>query len=458
MPVPSSVVDAFIEAGSVPIGAAHASGSLDEAERIRRSTPDVPRASVYAAAVAGDDVALRQWVASDASLATAAGGPRNWAPLVYLCFSRYLRLDPTRGHGFVRAAAALLDAGADAQGGFFDASYSHRPEWECVLYGAAGVAHHEGVTRALLAHGADPNDVEVTYHVGESGDLGPVQALLDTGQLTPDSLAVMLVRKHDWHHLEGVRLLLAHGADPNHMTGWGVTPLHQAVRRDNASAIVELLLAHGADPGVPLAGPMAPAGGRTPDTALTLAAWRGRADLLALFGAAGARIDDGNHRALVAACARGDASHARALAAAQPEQMAELVSNAGEVLSVFAGNGAADGIRCLAGLGLPVAAVWPGGDGYFEVARYSTPLHVGAWRARHGAVTALIELGAPVDAVDGAGRTPLELAIRACVASHWQASRRPDSIAALLDAGADASRITLPTGYDEADRLIAAKR
>jgi hypothetical protein len=44
------------------------------------------------------------------------------------------------------------------------------------------------------------------------------------------------------------------------------------------------------------------------------------------------------------------------------------------------------------------------------------------------------------------------------VASHWQAGRNPDSIATLLDAGADTARVTLPTGYDEADRLIAARR
>jgi ankyrin repeat protein len=268
----------------------------------------------------------------------------------------------------------------------------------------------------------------------------------------------MLVRKHDVHHHDGVRLLLAHGADPNFMTGWGITPLQQAVRRDNAAVIVEALLAHGADPRVPVAPPMPVPPGRSPDTALALAAWRGRADLLALFEAAGTTIGDDDPRALVAACARGDAERVRSLAAAHPDQASELTANAGEVLCLFAGNDNVAGIRCLAGLGLPVAAVWPGGDGYFEVPRTSMPLHVAAWRAKHGAVRALVDLGARLDVTDGAGRTPLALAVRACVASHWQAGRNPDSIATLLDAGADTARITLPTGYDEADRLIAARR
>jgi hypothetical protein len=454
----SATVDAFIEAASVPIGTAHASGSLAEAERIRLASPDVVRASIHAAAVAGDDVAVAEWVRTDRALAIAVGGPRRWPPLVYLCFSRYVRLDATRGDGFVRAARVLLEAGADANGGFFDSSYSHRPEWECVLYGAAGIAHHEGLTRLLLAHGADPNDGEVTYHAGESYDLGPVRALLETGRLTADSLAVLLVRKHDWHDLEGVRLLLAHGADPNRMTGWGVTPLHQAVRRDNATAIVEALLAHGADPSLPLGPPLAPVAAGAPADALGLGAWRGRADLLALFETAGTGVTDNGPQALVAACARGDVPAARRLATELPAQRDYLDAHAGEVLSVFAGNGNADGVRCLLALGLPVDAVWPRGDGYFEIAPGSTALHVAAWRAQHAVVPALLESGASVNVVDARGRTPLALAVRACVASHWRARRRPDSIAALLAAGADPSVIALPTGYDDADALIAPRR
>ena len=75
-----------------------------------------------------------------------------------------------------------------------------------------------------------------------------IAALVESGRLTADSLATMLLRKHDWHDEPGVRYLLTHGADPNGQTVWGITPLHQAVRRDNAATIVEALLAHGADP------------------------------------------------------------------------------------------------------------------------------------------------------------------------------------------------------------------
>ena len=452
----ASQVDAFIEAASVPVGTAHASGTLADAERMRQADPDIVRASIYAASVAGDEGAVRAWLERDASLATTTGGPRDWAPLVYLCFSKYLRPDSPRADGFVGAARALLAAGADANGGFFDAGYSDRPEWECVLYGAAGIAHHEGVTRVLLEHGADPNDGEVTYHAGETYDPGAVRALLQTGRLTPDSLAVLLVRKADFHDLDGVEMLLDHGANPNAMTGWGITPLHQSVRRDNAPAIVEAMLARGADPRVALQRPLWTDGVDAPQDAMTVAAWRGRADLLSLFERAGSRIDDDQPQALVAACARGDAKQATRLASERPSQLATLQRRAGEVLSIFAGNGNSEGLRCLLALGLPVAAVWPEGDGYFGIARQTTALHVAAWRAQHDAVRTLVAVGAPVDVTDGAGRSPLAEAVRACVASYWRERRRPESIAALLDAGADPFAVSIPTGYDEADRLIGA--
>ena len=442
-------VHAFIEAASVPIGAAHASGGLEQAEAIRAAQPEVTRASLHAAAVIGDAEGVRDWLARDATLATTAGGPRQWDPLTVLCFSRYLRLDRTRADDFLRAARLLLDAGASASSGFFDSSYSGKPEWESVLYGAAGIAHDAALARLLLAHGADPNDVEVVYHSPESYDLGPIEALVEHGRLTPDSLVIMLVRKHDWHDLEGVRYLLAHGADPNRMSIFGVTALHHAVRRDNHLAIVELLMAHDANPRLPMRHPHGAA-----VNAIDLAAWRGRGDLLALFASSGYTLDADSRLGLVAACASGEHGNAPT-PAASPTLLDELGANAGELLGVFAGNGNVDGLRCLLGHGLPVNARWPGGDGYFGVPRDSTALHVAAWRARHDAVRFLIANGADVDAQDGAGQTPLQLAVRACVDSYWRDRRAPDSIEALLQAGANPHAVSLPTGYDEADRLLA---
>ena len=131
------------------------SGSLDPAQAVLSAYPEVARSGIHAAALLGDDEAVRRFLASDPLQATAPGGPRGWDPLTCLCFSKFLRLDPPRSPAFLRAAQALLDAGASAATGFFAQTHQPNPEFESALYGAAGVAHHAGLTRLLLDRGAD---------------------------------------------------------------------------------------------------------------------------------------------------------------------------------------------------------------------------------------------------------------------------------------------------------------
>jgi Ankyrin repeats (3 copies) len=111
-------------------------------------------------------------------------------------------------------------------------------------------------------------------------------------------------------------------------------------------------------------------------------------------------------------------------------------------------------VRHLLDLGVGVRALFEEGDGYFDVANGSTALHVAAWRARHATVRLLIGRGAPLEALDGKGRTPLALAVRACVDSYWQAGRSPESVQALLQAGASVKGVQFPSGYAEVDELL----
>src|SRR6202011_2017114 len=139
------------------------------------------------------------------------------------------------------------------------------------LYGAAGVAHHAGMTRLLLERGAEPNDEETPYHAPEGYDNAALEVLVESGKLNADSLATMLLRKADWHDYDGIRYLLEHGADPNRMTRWGYSALHQALRRDNDLPHIEMMLDHGADPA------LATGDGTS---AVSIAVRRGRGDVL----------------------------------------------------------------------------------------------------------------------------------------------------------------------------------
>ena len=424
-------------------------GTLERSVAILAAHPEVAAANVHVAAILGDNTTVRRFIAVDPSSAVAKGGPLGWDPLTCLCFSKYLRLEPHRSPAFLDAAMALLDAGASASTGFFSKENEAAPDWESALYGAAGVAHHAELTRLLLERGANPNDGEVTYHSPESFGLGVIEALVGSGTLTADSLATMLLRKADWHHHEGITFLLAHGANPNHMTLWGLTALHQAIRRDNALRNIEALLNHGADPAV------ASTGGKS---SVALAARRGRRDVLELFHQRSIRTELQGVERLIAACARSNDAGVRTITNAEPNLVRELAAEGGQLLAEFAGNDNAEGVGLLLDLGVPVDARFAEGDGYWEVATDSTALHVAAWRASHATVKLLIGRGASVDARDGKDRTPLALAVRACVDSYWTELRKPDSVAALLDTGASADDVLFPSGYAEVDKLLARRR
>ena len=438
-------VSAFIEAASVPLdGSGHASGTLDQARAILAAHPEVASADMYVAAVLGDEAAVRRFVEQDPASATVKGGPYGWDALTYVCFSRFLRLDLARSDAFMRTARVLLDADANANTGFFEKNHQPAPEFESAIYGAAGIAHHPELTKLLLESGADPNDNETPYHVIETYDNRAMEVLVESGKLTADSMSTLLLRKHDWHDYDGIKYLLEHGAGENRITGWKRTAFFQAVQRDNAIEILELSLDHGADPTI----------GSETRSAAAGAARRGRGDALDLFAKRGIRVAFTGVDRLIAACARSDEALIRLIAAQEPQVVRALIAEGGQLLAEFAGNGNTDGVRQLLDLGVDVNVRHAEGDPYFGVARDSTALHAAAWRARPATVKLLLERGAAVDPKDARGQTPLVLAVRACVASYWTERRTPESVAALLAAGASTADVPFPSGYAEVDERL----
>lgn len=441
-------VAAFIELACVPRNASHDSGTVEHAEIILARYPKVAGSNIYTAAILADEAAVRGFLAGDPKSATQTGGPHGWDALTYLCFSRYLRLERTRSDDFVRTARLLLDAGASANTGWYEMiDHPHsRPTFESALYGAAGVARHPELTRLLLERGADPNDEETPYHVPEGYDNTVVNILLESGRLNRVSLTTMLLRKADWHDEKGILLLLDYGVDPNAMTKFGVNAFHHAMRRDNSLRSIERLLDHGADPALLNA--------RDGKSATAMAARRGRGDVLALLEQQGLTLDLHGVDRLIAACARGDREAIEQIPAHDFHLVPQLIAEGGTLLAEFSGNGNVAGLRCLLDLGISAAAVFEAGDSYFEIAKDSTALHVAAWRGWPAAVKELIARGAAVNALDAKGRSALVLAVKACVDSYWKDRRSPDSVRALLEAGASTSGVEMPSGYDEVDELV----
>jgi ankyrin repeat protein len=443
-------VNTFIEVACVDRHGWHGSGTLEHAEMIRSRYPEVSTANIYSASVLGDAATVRTFLARDPSLANAKGGPHGWDALTYLCFSRYLRIDKARSGSLVETARVLLEGGANANTGWTEyIDTPPRPVHEAAVYGAAGLAQHAGLTRLLLEYGADPNDEETPYHVAETYDNTVLQVLLDSKRFSEASLATVAARKCDWHDDHGLNLVLDHGVSPNYRTIWKFTPFQQSIRRDNGLVMIEALLDHGADPVL-----SNEVDGRN---AFQMAAWHGRGDILATLERRGFEIRLAGLDALVAACASAHLEEVRFRASQNPELLTQLLAVGGTLLAHFAGANNDAGVRCLLALGVSSEALWPHGDGYWELAPGSTALHVAAWRANHEVVKTLIAAGAPVNASDARGRTALQLAVRACIDSYWKYRRKPDSVAALLAAGARIDSIDLPTGYSAIDELLVAQ-
>ena len=439
----------FLIAATVPTdGSSHCSGTLDAAQAILAREPHAAEENVFTAAALGDEAGVRRFLAADAKNATATGGPHGWDALTYLCFSRYLRLQAAKSDAFVRTARALLEAGANANTGWRQIYvYAEGPkeEYEHVMYGASAIARNADLTRLLLEFGADVNDGETAYHASEGYDNTVLEILLRSGKFKAIAMTTILLRKADWHDDQGMKLALSYGADPNSMGHWGFSGMHHSVKRDNGIEMVAMLLDRGGD---------ATLKNKFGFTVADLAARRGRADVLKLFAERG--IDaklEGAHR-LEAACVMADDPEIQSLLAGKPELRSELVSLGGTLLAQFAGNGNVEGMKRLMELGVKPDALYEG-DGYFEIAKDSTALHVAAWRGQPEAVKLLIERGAPVNAVDGAGRTALQLAVRACVDSYWKRRRTPEWIEPLLKAGATTDGIAIPCGYPDADALLS---
>jgi ankyrin repeat protein len=257
-----------------------------------------------------------------------------------------------------------------------DAAHGPAPQLESALYGAAGVAFCAPLTALLLEHGADPNDDEVPYHAAEEYAHDVVEALLAAPTpLSRDSLASLLLRKADWHDLDGVQQLVQHGVDPNHTGRWPHSALVHAVKRDNALAIIEALFDAGADSAQAFNGV----------SAVSLAAWHGRTDVLQLFAERGVELPRDGVDGVAVDVAFGDAMGVRARLADDGDLRAAFMRRLPEFMCRCAGNGSLAPLSVLLQLAPAPDVRWAEGDGYWQIPPNSSALEVAMIRQQRGA-------------------------------------------------------------------------
>lgn len=138
------------------------------ADRLLREHPELSGYDFCTAVICGDVEEVRRRLDEDPSLANAAGGPRGWTPLLYLCTARL----PSRlevAENAVAIAGLLLDRGADPNvyypGGNETIHYTvlasviGRGEEQAPLHPRA-----RELAALLLDRGAEPYDVQLFYN------------------------------------------------------------------------------------------------------------------------------------------------------------------------------------------------------------------------------------------------------------------------------------------------------
>lgn len=427
-------VHQFIEAATVP--ATHRSGDLDQAQQILERIPKVATANIYTSSVLGDVEAVAAFLDRDPELARRRGGPREWEPLLYVTFSRFLRLDPARRAGLHQTAKRLLEHGADPNAHWLDPEEERFDRRETAVYGACGVAGDPLLTKLLLEAGADPNDGESPYHAVEHDGL-ECAALLFTHGLNADGKATALLHRLDWDDLEGMKTLLDLGAAPNHLNPFGKAALHQAILRSRTLPFFEELLRRGADPDVKNA---------HGHTAYALAARVGRADVMELLQAIGADTLLSDVDAFLAACARGDGHAARVTLESHPELIQDLTDEDHRSIVFAAASGSTEGVRVMldAGFDIDIQSDWGG-----------SAVHHAAWHGQRVTVELLIERGADLELKNQYGGTALDTAVWAVEHAGLEGVDHLPVIEALLEGDADVTAVTpFPSGNDDVDELL----
>lgn len=246
-----------------------------------------------------DLTAVRRAIEARPAAATEMIGVRS--PILHLAYSHYFHMQPDRAANMLAIADLLVAGGADVNDAYAsDPGSDHRIS---ALYGALGHANNMTLARWLLEHGANPDDNESLYHATELGHHDGLKLLMEFGVSTRGTNA--LPRALDFNDPEAVRLLLAHGADPNesvdqHPSGepvFTIPALHQAARRMCSAEIGGLLLDGNADPNALWNG----------HTAYAVARIHGNRAIAKLLEERGLASDLSQVEAILAECAAGRA-------------------------------------------------------------------------------------------------------------------------------------------------------
>ena len=359
-----TAADTLVRLACVNYGRWHPS-MAERARRLLSEHPEIPRASIHAAATVGDVAAAREWLEREPALAQRKGGPLAWEPLLHAAYSRLDSDAP--GHSTLEVARLLLEHGADPNAGFLWCG--NVPPFTA-LTGAFGEGeggsnqpphrHRDALARLLLEDGADPNDGQTLYNKHFNPDDAHFRLLFEYG-LGQD-------RHGPWYARLGDRL-----QSPRQLL---VEELWAAARK-GLTARVALLVAHGTD-----VNGRGVRDGRTPYEEALHGGNREIAELLARHGAR--RVELAPEEDFASLCIAGERERARALLERAPDLVERLgPERRGGMVGRAVEARSHAGVRLMAELGFDMSPL-----------TRNTPLHDAAWAGDLETVKLLLALGA----------------------------------------------------------------
>lgn len=406
---------------------------LGRAERVLERFPQLVTDDFHAALAFGQVDVVTAHLARESALATKAGGPLSWPPLLYVANSRWADRNAV---ALTEVGRLLLERGADPNTSYLLNGDPKQPL--SALWAAACHSRNSPLARLLLESGANPNDGESVYHAAENGDVAMLDALAQYGgeadggrgadKWSNTPLYFILGHyagmAHDDAVRRGAKWLLDHGADPNRVCyaeKSGETPLHAAARHWDVP-MIELLAQHGANLRARRAD------GRT---AFALASLHGNTDIVEWLRAHDGADELSGGERLLAACARGDRAKVEAMLRAEPK-LRDVSQQPGAIRLFF-------DIARRKGTASLETMLACGFDAKATDAMGATALHWAAFTGNAAAARMLVAHGAPVNARDNTYRSqPLGWADYAEYNRHNPAGDYAGVALALLEGGAEA--------------------
>lgn len=359
----AKLVDRFIALACLNYSNDHSS-KRDQARELLIAEPALSRENIFAAATVGDVIVVDKMLRERPGLAQTRGGPYNWEPLLYACYSR-LNSKRTE-HSTLEVARLLLSNGGDPNAGvLLDRIYLFTALTGVFGEGEMGPTHQPEhqycyeLARLLLEAGADPNDGQTLYNRMFTGGTRHLELLFEFGLGSGgngvwyqrlgeelDSPAELLQQQVAWaakyNQMARMKLLIEQGVDLNQPDNrFRRLPYELAVLNGNLD-IAELLLSHGARKTV---------------------------------------LNDED--AFAAACLNGDADRARTMVANDPTLLDKLGQQRVEFLHRAAESNKSDAVRLMVELGFDL-----------NERKRTAPIHMTAAGGNLRMVKLLIELGA----------------------------------------------------------------